>query len=282
VARIRSVKPEFWDDRKLARRTSRDARLLYIALWNLADEHGRLNGDPQWIKGQAFSYDDDLDAGAVAKLLEELCAPAVGAVIAYEDDGDPYLFLPKLARHQRLEPEKVKSRLPAPPSPGADSPEPGADSSGRRADESERGADSSGSGAKTPALLYGAGSREHVAGSRDARGAQTAVANSLLDEHLACVSPRPPREVIRQLGEKIESLLADGMADTEIAEALKRLRAKPKLTPATLPSLVHEVRQERANPKLRPTGRASPHQAYRNPPDQDVYAEELRPDDHSR
>ena len=32
MARIRSVKPEYWDDRKLAKRTSRDARLLYIAL----------------------------------------------------------------------------------------------------------------------------------------------------------------------------------------------------------------------------------------------------------
>ena len=109
MARIRSIKPEFWDDRKLAKRASRDARLLYIALWNLADEWGRLNGDPQWIKGQVFSYDDDLNADAIGKLLEELENPALGAVIAYEADGDPYLFLPKLAKHQRLEPEKVNN-----------------------------------------------------------------------------------------------------------------------------------------------------------------------------
>ena len=73
-----ACKPEFWDDRKLAKRTSRDARLLYIALWNLADEWGRLNGDPQWIKGQVFSYDDDLNADAIGKLLEELENPALG------------------------------------------------------------------------------------------------------------------------------------------------------------------------------------------------------------
>lgn len=173
MARIRSVKPEFWDDRKLAKRASRDARLLYIALWNLADEHGRLNGDPQWIKGQAFSYDDDLDADSIAKMLEELESPALGAVIAYEDDGDPFLFLPKLGKHQRLEPEKVKSRIPAPPifangqsAPDPDgsshddtSPESGSDSSERGADEPEPGADES-------ALLYVAGSMEHV-GPRD-------------------------------------------------------------------------------------------------------------------
>ena len=123
MARIRSIKPEFWDDRKLAKRTSRDARLLYIALWNLADEWGRVNGDPQWIKGQVFSYDDDLTADSIAKMLEELENPALGAVVAYEVDGDPYLFLPKLAKHQRLEPEKVKSRLPEPPN--SDNPGPG-------------------------------------------------------------------------------------------------------------------------------------------------------------
>jgi hypothetical protein len=266
------VKPEFWDDRKLARRTSRDARLLYIALWNLADEHGRLNGDPQWIKGQAFSYDDDLDASAVAKLLEELAAPAVGAVVAYEDDGDPYLFLPKLARHQRLEPEKVRSRLPAPPEPVQADPAARADQSERRADQSGPGADPSGSGADSPALLYGAGSRGQVAGGRGTRGA-SAAGSSLLDEHLGHIKPRPPRDVIRQTGEKIDSLLAEGMAEGEIREALRRLRAKPKLTPSILPSLVHEVRQEKANPGLVPNGRASPsgHQPFRNPTDPRAY-----------
>jgi len=185
LARIRSVKPEFWDDRKLAKRASRDARLLYIALWNLADEWGRLNGDPQWIKGQVFSYDDDLDSPAIAKLLEELENPAIGAVIAYEADGDPYLFLPKLAKHQRLEPEKVRSRLPAPPAwasgprdpepPPAPPPPPNGlsesrtDSSERRADEVARRADEPEPHANRPALLYVAGSMEHVAGGRGSR-----------------------------------------------------------------------------------------------------------------
>lgn len=155
MARIRSIKPEFWDDRKLARRASRDARLLYIALWNLADEHGRLNGDPQWIKGQVFAYDDDIDAGTVAKLLDELEAPGLEAVVAYEAEGDPYLVLPKLGRHQRLEPGKVASRLPAPPEDSR------AHSSAPRADEPGPPADSS-------ALLYGAGSMEQGAGSRGA------------------------------------------------------------------------------------------------------------------
>jgi hypothetical protein len=177
MARIRSIKPEFWDDRKLARLASRDARLLYIGLWNLADEWQRLNGDPQWIKGQVFPYDDDIDADQVSKLLAELENPQLGAVMAYEASGDPYLYLPKLGRHQRLEPEKVKSRLPGPPGPEAppdpDSPagsQNGAGSPAHGADSSAQYADLAAHGAEKAALLYVAGGMEHGAGSRGARG----------------------------------------------------------------------------------------------------------------
>jgi hypothetical protein len=112
MARIRSVKPEFWNDRKLAR-LSRDARLLFIALWNLSDEHGRLQGDARFIKGHCLPYDDDLDLDAVEGLLDELAEH--GRVQRYEHEGDPYLFLPTLAKHQRLDSERQPSRLPPPP-----------------------------------------------------------------------------------------------------------------------------------------------------------------------
>ena len=39
MARIRTIKPQFWDDLKIGR-LSRDARLLYIGLWNFADDLG--------------------------------------------------------------------------------------------------------------------------------------------------------------------------------------------------------------------------------------------------
>lgn len=277
MARIRSVKPEFWDDRKLAKRASRDARLLYIALWNLADEWGRLNGDPQWIKGQVFSYDDDLDSAAIGKLLEELENPAIGAVVPYEADGDPYLFLPKLAKHQRLEPEKVRSRLPEPPAwasgprdpeppPPAPPPDNGqserrADSSERRADEVTSRADSPRSGAEKPALLYVAGSMEHVAGGRGSRAPARedapppGVGSHLFNEHLRQITPRPPRDVSRQTSAKINALLAEGIDPDLIRDALTKLRAKPHLPPSLLPDLVHEIAQEQAHPGRHPPDR---------------------------
>jgi hypothetical protein len=247
MARIRSIKPEFWDDRRLAKRTSRDARLLYIGLWNLADEHSRLNGDPQWLKGQIFSFDDDIDAKTVAGLLDEL--DTAGRIVRYDHDGDPYIFLPFLARHQRLEP-KVKSRLPPPP-------EPYASQFASDADESARDADQSESSANKSSLLYGAGGRGHGAGGRGTRVTPTPLGCSLLDEHLAQVKPRPPRDVVEATANQVERLLLDGMAEAEIAEALGMLRKRVDVGPGMLPSFVHEVRQRHAHPELA-NGRASP------------------------
>jgi hypothetical protein len=180
MARIRSIKPEFWDDRKLARSVSRDARMLYIGLWSQADEHARCNGDPHWIKGHVFPYDDDLTDDVIDSLLHSLVTAR--RVVAYEVDGDPYLFLPKLAQHQRLE-TKVESRLPPPPEPGSDEsaphvettthspdePAPHADEPAPHAGEAAPDADEPAPDPDDPALaraLQVAGSREQVAGSR--------------------------------------------------------------------------------------------------------------------
>lgn len=169
MARMRSIKPEYWADRKAARMLSRDARLLYIGLWNFADEHSRMHGDARYVKGQVFPYDDDIDLDAIDRLLAEL--DAAGRVVRYEVDGDPYLFLPKLGKHQRLEPGKVPSRLPAPWSEpvadqGADlGADLGANESESRADEFAPGADE-----LSLSMWHVAGSREHVAGGRKPDG----------------------------------------------------------------------------------------------------------------
>lgn len=194
MARIRSLKPEFWLDRPFVRRVpNRDARMLYSALWNLADEHARVGGDPHYIKGQVFPYEEDADLtpAVIGKLLDLLVQ--AGKIVRYEVDGDPYLFLPNLAKHQRLEAAKVPSRLPPPPGSGGsvvlpdrDGPDPDgagphqerlpvdmeslgeesqvSDGDDSRADLSARRADESEPGAEKKSLLYVAGSRLHVAG----------------------------------------------------------------------------------------------------------------------
>jgi hypothetical protein len=71
--RIRTVKPEFWDDDTLGA-ISRDARLLFIATWNLADDEGILRWTAPFLKASAFMYDDDVTEAAVSGLMAELVA----------------------------------------------------------------------------------------------------------------------------------------------------------------------------------------------------------------
>lgn len=170
MARIRSLKPEFWSDEKLAKRVSRDARMLYLGLWNLADEHGRVRGSLHYLKSQVFMYDDDLTNDDVGRLVAELVAAE--RVQRYVVDDETYLHLPKLSKHQRLEPSKAESRHPKPPEIVQADPHP--DDSLRG--ESERGDNlpgksSSGMEHVAGSMLPVAGSMEQ--GSVSARDAET-------------------------------------------------------------------------------------------------------------
>jgi len=57
MARIRSIKPEFWSDEKLAECTL-GARLLFMGMWNFADDEGRMENSPKRLKMQIFPGDD--------------------------------------------------------------------------------------------------------------------------------------------------------------------------------------------------------------------------------
>jgi len=233
VARIRSVKPEFWTDRKLAR-LSRDARLLYIALWNQADEWCRVHGDARYVKGHCLPYDDDLSLGAIDRILDELAA--AGHLQRYEADGDPYLFLPKMGRHQRLEPNKVPSRLPEPPSPQVTGvSEPRADSSAPRADEYAPDAESS----ETNVALQVAGSRGQVAGGRE-QATPPSGAQTLIAEWIDSSRKRPPQAVVGQVAKLLGQMLAEGIDYDDVRQGLAAWSAKG-MHPATLPSVVNEV-----------------------------------------
>lgn len=224
MARIRSVKPEFWLDPKITR-LSRDARLLYIAIWNQADEHGRLLGDPRVIKGQAFPYDDDLTADRIDRLIDELQCD--GKAIRYDVDEAPYLYLPKLKKHQRLEPDKVPSRLPAPPAEHETPTRP--DPSEVDADSSESRADESAPDADALSLLHVASSKEHGARQRRVNSSAT----SDFDEFWALY----PRKVEKLKAKKVwpRAVKAAGSAEPIIAGIKAQLpkwhKSEPKFVP---------------------------------------------------
>ena len=259
MARIRSVKPEFWSDEDLAD-LPRDARLLYIGLWNLSDEHCRLRGDPRYVKGQLFPYDDDLSAAGVEILLNALVVAK--KVVRYRVAGKQYLYLPNLGKHQRLETDKVPSKLPSPaeadgdepappPGPDADPPRPEADPAAPGTDESAPGTDLSARRANWPALdadgsalLYGSGSMEHdvppTAGAdlRRTDGPQTA--QELIADWIEHCRKRPPANVINQVSKQIKTMLDERIAPGDIRRGIVRWHAKGT-HPSTLPSFVNEV-----------------------------------------
>ncbi len=115
MPRIRTVKPEFWEDELLGV-MPRDARLLFIATFNMADDEGILRWTPAYIKAQAFMYDDDLTIGDVGKLMQ--CLSDAGLVFPYVGGvaRQQMAVVVNFRKHQRIN-RPQKSKL-VPPSLG--------------------------------------------------------------------------------------------------------------------------------------------------------------------
>ncbi|MGW5636667.1 HNH endonuclease [Streptomyces sp. NPDC003832] len=116
MPRIRTVKPEFWEDELLGV-VPRDARLLFIATFNMADDEGILRWTPAYIKAQAFIYDDDLTVADVGKLMQ--CLTDTGLIFPYIGGAarQQMAVVVNFRKHQKIN-RPQKSKLP-PPSTGA-------------------------------------------------------------------------------------------------------------------------------------------------------------------
>lgn len=96
MARIRTIKPKFWDDIKLSK-ISRDARLLFVGMWNFADDLGVIVGDSIWIKSKVFPY-DQIQLTQFERWIQELVKN--GFISQLSHKGDDFYYLPNLTRHQ--------------------------------------------------------------------------------------------------------------------------------------------------------------------------------------
>jgi hypothetical protein len=106
--RIRTIKPDFWTDAKIAT-LSYLARLLFIGLWNVADDEGRFKSDPRILKGCLFPTDDETTVEKITGALRELSGS--GRVVLAEIDGEQYGCCPNFRKHQKIN-KPSKSRLP--------------------------------------------------------------------------------------------------------------------------------------------------------------------------
>jgi hypothetical protein len=115
VARIRTIKPELAHSASLGR-VSRDARLAFVLLFTVADDAGRVRGEPRMLAGLLFPYDDDAKA-LIEGWLDELVRE--GSIVRYRVNGDLYLAIPGWSDHQRID-RPSKSKIPGPDAAGAE------------------------------------------------------------------------------------------------------------------------------------------------------------------
>lgn len=111
MARIRTIKPEFWSDYKLAAELTREQRLFYIALWNEADDEGRFLAHPRRLLGIVFPFETDISESFIEDSLRVLAETQ--RVLLYDVGGTPYGELTKFTEHQKIN-RPSSSRIPAP------------------------------------------------------------------------------------------------------------------------------------------------------------------------
>src|SRR6185312_13417985 len=98
MARIRTIKPEFWTNERVME-CSINARLMFIGMWNFADDLGRLSLSAKTIKAQIFPS-DDISSDTILGMISELSRN--GLILRYEVEGREYLQIVGW-QHQRID-----------------------------------------------------------------------------------------------------------------------------------------------------------------------------------
>lgn len=108
MARIRTIKPEFWSDEKMAFMTPLE-RLVFLGLISLADDAGRLLDNVKQLDGLLFPETEDTCRDALEKLAK------FDRIIRYESEsGQRLIQVVNWSRHQKVD-HPNQYVLPAPP-----------------------------------------------------------------------------------------------------------------------------------------------------------------------
>lgn len=98
MARIRSIKPEFWTSEQVME-SSPLARLLFLGIWNFCDDSGVHPLKPVSLKALIFPG-DDIDSTTIRRLLDELSTN--GLLVLYAVGEKEYLQVTGW-HHQRID-----------------------------------------------------------------------------------------------------------------------------------------------------------------------------------
>lgn len=121
MARIRTIKPEFWVDEVMVELPF-ETRLLFIGLWNFVDDHGYIQDKPKRIKMMVFPADNIL----IEDSLNALCDS--GRLQRFVSDQGPLLQIVNWERHQKVNRPSPTRFTGITPESGGNKPKPRKDS----------------------------------------------------------------------------------------------------------------------------------------------------------
>jgi hypothetical protein len=111
MARIRSIKPEFFQHERLydaERDSGLPLRVAFSGLWTVCDRDGRFEWRPRQLKLNVLPY-DELDFTSVLSALE-----SGGFIVRYDVEGKSFGFIPSWHEHQHINVREPSSTIPAP------------------------------------------------------------------------------------------------------------------------------------------------------------------------
>lgn len=98
--RNRQIKGSFWSDPDLVYSLTREQRMFFIGLTQLAEDSGCLEYDPRSFKILLYPADTDITPETLTEWTEKIID--MGKLIPYEVEGKQYLFIKNFHKHQSL------------------------------------------------------------------------------------------------------------------------------------------------------------------------------------
>lgn len=99
MARIRTIKPEFWSSKTLAK-VSRESRLTFIGLWSLCDDLGITLDTPKKIAGDLYPY-EDITGKEIDAQLDELYE--YGLIVRVSENNKDFIIITSWDEHQKVD-----------------------------------------------------------------------------------------------------------------------------------------------------------------------------------
>ncbi|EAS0269328.1 hypothetical protein E7939_21795 [Salmonella enterica] len=272
MARIRAIKPEFWSSPNHP--SDPWARLLYIAMWNWADDAGVGTANLRELAGFAFPNDDQIDVGAMRRLCADIVAH-YGAQF-YTVAGRPYYAIPTWRDHQKFDSRRTGKH------PGPDEAETWLyqqehEESAHCADSAPEvrrgvGADAAPEVGTGEPRNIGSGNPPAVSevthhGGREVARRETRASRRIADLNATSRSAEAdrfaaefnrwagggiPSQMRIEVAQEVDQLIADGISPHQIAEGVKAWHSSDRVYPSQIPAFVAKAARI-AEPQSKPT-----------------------------